>query len=432
MKKTKFKQTEIGKIPEDWKVKSIAEVAEVIGGGTPSTKKPEYWNGKIAWLTPKDLSGYKFRYIEKGERNISEEGLKNSSAKLLPKHTVLLTSRAPVGYVAIASKELCTNQGFRSLIPKPNESDHEFLYYLLKLKANFLKSQAFGSTFGELSGSTLKSLKFAFPPLSEQKAIARILSSLDDKIELNHHMNRTLEAIAQAIFKHWFIDFEFLNEEGKPYKSSGGEMVYNEELGKEIPKGWEVKPLDKIAYFLNGLALQKYPPENEEDYLPVIKIRELRQGITESSDKASSNIPKEYIVHDGDVLFSWSGSLEVKIWCGGKGALNQHLFKVTSEEYPKWFYYFWIKKHLPFFRRIAEDKATTMGHIKRHHLSESLVVVPERKLMEKGNDVLNPLIENFVINSVENRKLTKIRDALLPKLMSGEIRVVVDKMEGQT
>jgi len=202
-------------------------------------------------------------------------------------------------------------------------------------------------------------------------------------------------------------------------------------LGKEIPKGWEVKPLDKIAHFLNGLALQKYPPENEEDYLPVIKIRELRQGITESSDKASPNISKDYIVQDGDVLFSWSGSLEVKIWCGGKGALNQHLFKVTSNEYPKWFYYFWIKEYLPFFRGIAEDKATTMGHIKRHHLSESLVVVPEREIIEKGNTLLNPLFENFITNNIESRNLSKIRDTLLPKLMSGEIRVKVDEDDAE-
>ena len=242
---TKFKDTEIGKIPEDWDVKKICQVAEVIGGGTPSTKVSDYWGGQIAWITPKDLSNFKFRLIKNGERNITKEGLKNSSAKLLPKGTVLLTTRAPVGYLAIADNEITTNQGFRSLIPN-DKTTTEFLYYLLKKNVELLKSNATGTTFGELSGSTLKSLKLSFPPLPEQHSIAKILSDLDSKIELLQKQNKTLEAIAQAIFKHWFVDFEFPNEEGKPYKSSGGEMVFNEELGKEIPKGWWVGKIGEI------------------------------------------------------------------------------------------------------------------------------------------------------------------------------------------
>jgi len=150
---------------------------------------------------------------------------------------------------------------------------------------------------------------------------------LDDKIELNSQTNSTLEAIAQAIFKQWFVDFT--------YPGATGEMV-DSELGP-IPKGWRIKPLDEIADFLNGLALQKFPPENETEYLPVIKIRELRNGVTESSDQASRKLPKDYIIQDGDLLFSWSGSLEVKFWVGGEGALNQHLFKVTSKNFPPWF-----------------------------------------------------------------------------------------------
>ena len=153
-----------------------------------------------------------------------------------------------------------------------------------------------------------------------------------------------MEQIAQNLFKHWFIDFEFPNVDGKPYKSSGGEILASE-LG-DIPEGWTIKPLDEIAEFLNGLALQKYPPENADDFLPVIKIRELRTGVNDGSDKASINIPKKYIIDNGDIIFSWSGSLDVVIWNFGKGALNQHLFKVDSDKYPKWFYYYWTLNHL--------------------------------------------------------------------------------------
>jgi type I restriction enzyme S subunit len=216
------------------------------------------------------------------------------------------------------------------------------------------------------------------------------------------------------------VDFEFPNEKGKPYKSSGGKMV-DSELG-EIPDDWEIKPLDQIADFLNGLALQKFPPLGNE-YLPVIKIRELNQGITESTDKASAEINETYIVNDGDVLFSWSGSLQVCVWCNGKGALNQHLFKVTSAEYPKWFYYQWVKYHLPEFQQIAQGKATTMGHIQRHHLSVSLVIVPTRRVFEKMNNVMAPLLDQVIANNIETRSLSAILDSLLPKLMSGKIRV---------
>jgi len=177
-----------------------------------------------------------------------------------------------------------------------------------------------------------------------------------------------------------------------------------------------------IADFLNGLALQKYPPEGD-DYLPVIKIAELRKGITESSGKASPNIDEKYIVQDGDVLFSWSGSLEALIWCGGKGALNQHLFKVTSRSYPKWFYYEWVKFHLADFQAIAASKATTMGHIQRHHLTEAFVVVAPDNLIKAMGKRMSPLLEKFINNNLESQVLTSIRDALLPKLLSGEIRV---------
>ena len=189
-----------------------------------------------------------------------------------------------------------------------------------------------------------------------------------------------------------------------------------------MPRGWQVKPLDEIAEYLNGLALQKYPPEGG-DYLPVIKIAQLRKNDTEGADKASAAIDPAYIVDDGDVLFSWSGSLEVVVWCGGKGALNQHLFKVTSAEYPKWFYSHWTTHHLLDFRQIAAGKATTMGHIQRHHLSAALTAVPSFEAMRAADHIMSPLLDRFIANIVESRTLAALRDALLPRLLSGEVRV---------
>lgn len=280
------------------------------------------------------------------------------------------------------------------------------------------------------SAKTLTQVRLRLPPLAEQRAIAHILSTLDDKIELNQQMNRNLEAIAQAIFKSWFVDFDPVRAKMEGQQPAGIDAAAADlfpdsfevsQLGK-ISQEWKVKPLDQVANFLNGLALQKYPPTGDE-YLPVIKIAELRRGITESSGRASSNINKEYVVEDGDILFSWSGSLEVCIWCGGKGALNQHLFKMTSTEFPKWFYYQWVKYYLPNFQAIAASKATTMGHIQRHHLTEAQVLVPPADTLQMMDKRMTPLINRIFSNNLESRTLIAMRDALLPKLMSGEIRV---------
>jgi len=232
-----------------------------------------------------------------------------------------------------------------------------------------------------------------------QTAFKKIGYATLAETEFSVASNELLEKIAHDLFNHWFVDFEFPDKNGKPYKSSDGKFA-DSELG-EIPMGWKVKSLDEIGIFLNGLALQKYPAESSDKYLPVIKIRELKNGITDATDKAAINIPSEYILQSGDVVFSWSGSLEVVIWCGGAGALNQHLFKVTSDKYPKWFYYQWTKHFLPIFQGIASDKAVTMGHIKRGHLTESRVLVPDDETLSKMDEVMKLLIEMVINNSVE-------------------------------
>lgn len=306
--------------------------------------------------------------------------------------------------------------------------DKYFLYYSLSNKN--LRVLDSGSAQSQITINDLKNYKVNIPTLEEQKEIALLLKSLDDKIELNNAINKNLEEMAQALFKRWFVDFEFPNENGEPYKSSGGEFEESE-LGL-IPKGWKLDCLDGIADYLNGLAMQKYRPDGER-FIPVIKIRELNQGRTSSeSDKASPNIDKKYIVNNGDVLFSWSGTLDIRLWCGGTGGLNQHLFKVTSKNYDKWFYYYWTKYHIDRFRRIASDKATTMGHIKRSDLKEAKVLIPEPNSYKKATDVFKPIVDKVIQLSVESLFLERVRDTLLPKLMSGEIRVPVERDNSAT
>jgi len=281
-----------------------------------------------------------------------------------------------------------------------------------------------------LNEGVIRNFPLVLPPLPEQRAIARILGALDDKIELNRRMNETLEAIARALFTSWFVDFDPVRAKAEGRQPAGMDAdtatlfpgAFEESALGPVPQGWHVRPLDTIARFLNGLALQRYPPRGNE-WLPVIKIADLRRGNTEGSDRAGSYLDPGYVVEDGDVLFSWSGTLEAEVWCGGQGALNQHLFKVTSLEFPKWLFFRWIRHHLPDFRATAANKATTMGHIQRYHLTNALVVVPPSTVIEFMNAVMQPLFDRVVCNTLESRTLAAIRDELLPKLLSGEIRV---------
>lgn len=263
----------------------------------------------------------------------------------------------------------------------------------------------------KLNQENLRSIEIELP--SHIDRIASILSSLDRKIELNNKINADLEEMAQAIFKNWFVDFE-------PFKD--GKFV-DSELGM-IPEGWKVGRLTEIASYMNGLAMQKFPPENNEDSLPVLKIKELGQGFCGTdSDRCSCNIKDECKIHNGDVIFSWSGTLLVDVWCGGDCGLNQHLFKVTSKDYPKWFYYYWTKHHLQEFIHIAKDKAVTMGHIKRGHLEEAMVAIPDNDSMEKAHELFEPILSKMISLRLEFSRLSLLRDTLLPRLMSGEIEI---------
>ncbi len=291
------------------------------------------------------------------------------------------------------------NQRIGLLQFKTNKVEKDFIYWLLRTRdyQAYIVGSASGTSIMHTSPSRIKDFTFLLPSFSEQTAIASILSSLDDKIDLLHKQNVTLEKMAEALFRKWFVE--------------------------EAKEQWEEKSLSSIAHFLNGLACQKFPPKNQVDKLPVLKIKELGSGISENSDWATSEVKPEYIVRAGDVIFAWSASLMVKIWHGQDCILNQHLFKVTSENYPQWFYYLWCKYHLNDFIAKAASHATTMGHIKRGDLDNAMVSCPTNFELEKMSKVIQPIIEKIKSNQTQIRTLTQLRDTLLPKLMSGEVRV---------
>ena len=348
----------------------------------------------------------------------------------------------PTNPASVVGKTICVPEKAEAALLNQNavrlrtkaDLDQRFLFYLLK-QPDF-QTYIVGTAQGSASQASITlndifGFEFQRPHLAEQKAIAAVLGALDDKIELNRRMNATLEAMARALFQSWFVDFDPVRAKLDPAPAGptldpATTALFPEHLEEtalgHTPKGWEVRSLDKTAHYLNGLALQKYPP-GDGATLPVIKIAQLRKGDSIGADRCNTDLPPNYIVQDGDVLFSWSGSLEVELWCGGPGALNQHLFKVTSPEFPKWFYYLWTLYHLDEFRLIAADKATTMGHIQRGHLTAAKVLIPPRPLLDAMTRTMSPLIDQLIANRIQSRTLATLRDTLLPKLLSGELSV---------
>ena len=411
---------------DNWNEYTLGNITKIIGGGTPSTKVPSYWNGNIPWITPKDLSMQKSKYIEYGGRNITKNGLINSNANLIPPNSIILSTRAPIGYIAISRNELTTNQGCHTLIPSDN-IDTEFLYYLLKKSVEFLKSQSNGSTFGELSSKTLKEIKFLFPPLKEQKAIAKILSDLDAKIELDQKMNKTLEAIAKAIFKHWFIDFEFPNEEGKPYKSSGGEMV-DSELG-EIPKGWEVKKLLEVGTLKNGINYTREERGEKEIY--IVNVRDVANNKFIIKDdlaviKLNPNKYEEYLLNQNDIVIARSASPgESSLILGDIDNVIHSGFTIRyrlDNSYLKLYMYMILQNSKNILSRYSVG--TALKSVNQATIGNIQFIMPTIDILIKFNS--NYIFNKIGSNLLESKALFTIRDFLLPKLMSGKIRVPVE------
>ncbi|EDS5974118.1 restriction endonuclease subunit S [Salmonella enterica subsp. enterica] len=372
-----------------------------------------------------------------------------------------------VGRVArVWNGDAYLNQRVGRVVLKSNFSIHlDFIYYYLSQNSTqeyFVANSTGSANQANISGKTIEDLPFPIVDFEDSYRISKVLLDLDKKILVNFNINQTLEQMAQALFKSWFIDFEPVKAKIAVLEAGGSQAdatlaamaaisgkdahalavferehperyaelkttaelfpsaMQESELG-EIPEGWFIKPLDGIATYQNGLALQKFRPENENDYLPVVKIAQLKKGFSDGEEKASPNIKPECIIDNGDVIFSWSGSLMVDIWCGGKAALNQHLFKVSSTKYPKWLYYKYTAHHLIEFQRIAEAKAVTMGHIKREHLSQAKCLMPSSETICAFTPFFEPVLNRVISNRLEARKLENLRDTLLPKLLSGEI-----------
>lgn len=392
--------SEVKNIPDGWVESSLSDIALV-------NPRESISKGTIAANIPMDCIDSFSKKIQRYYSKGFQGGTKFRNGDTLLARITPCLENGKTAYVDILNENEIGFGSTEYLVFREikETSDKHFIYYLsISPRFREIAIKAMSGTSGRQRVQTdmLVNHKFHLPKYEEQKSIAAILTAFDDKIGLLQAQNKTLEEIAQTIFAEWFGKYD---------------------IEDKLPEGWKVGKLSDIADFLNGLALQKYPPIIGQETLPVIKIRELKQGITSNTDRANKNLAAKYIIENGDVLFSWSGSLEVVIWQYGQGALNQHLFKVTSEKYPKWFYYQWLLFHLNEFKNIAVTKATTMGHINRNHLDLAEVIIPNDKKFNELNNLFNPLLDKLETNNAQIQTLTKTRDQLLPRLMNGEIRV---------
>ena len=324
--------------------------------------------------------------------------------------------------------KICSTE-FLPLVVNESKVDYQYCYYILisDYITNYLCGQNANTSGSHKRIDPTDFLNIELPTLpamEEQKRIGQLLFSIDQKIALNRAINDNLEAMSKQLYDYWFVQFDFPNEEGKPYKSSGGKMVWNDKLKRQIPEGWHCGTLLDIAIYTNGLACQKFRP-TDENKLPVIKIKEMHDGISPDTEFVKSDIPEAVKVYDGDVLFSWSASLEVMLWAYGDGGLNQHIFKVTSKNnYPRSFYFYQLIDYIGNFKRMAEARKTTMGHITQDHLKQSTIALPPNAdIANKLEERLLPVFDAIITNSQEIMNLTKQRDDLLPLLMNGQVSV---------
>ena len=387
----------------------LGNIADIINGATPSTQDIRNYDGNIIWITPKDLSDQKTKRIRRGQRNITIKGFNSCSAQMIPPHNILMSSRAPIGLLAINENECCTNQGFKNLVINKSICDVDYIYYYLKFHIKEIESLGSGTTFKEVSKSSLYNFELSLPSIENQRNISKCLSDLDQKIELNRQINDNLEATAKQLYDYWFVQFDFPNEEGKPYKSSGGAMAWNEKLKREIPQGWnDCKIKDFMRIFTGKKDVSKAVPGNYKFF-------------SCAPEPISSN---EYIYDGYAVLVSGNGSYTGRVgFYKGKFDLYQRTYAcVLDEEVRNISFFYYTLRYL--FQPIYSGgkHGSSIPYIVLGDLADFRFVFNEM-VCKKFVDIVTPMFDEQLLRLQEIEELTKQRDELLPLLMNGQASV---------
>ncbi len=423
--------------PESWRQVLVSEVAEIVLGGTPKRVIASYWNGSIKWASAKDVANCPTRYIRNTEKTVTEEGIENSAAKVLPEDTVVITARGTVGEVRLLGEPMAFNQSCYGLVPR-NGIEGQFLYYALEAVIRHVHSLSYGTVFSTITTKTFSDLLISLPPLPEQHRIVEILGALDDKIELNHRMNRTLEAIAQAIFKSWFVDFEpaRVKMQGRQPSSVDDataalfpDSFEDSPLGK-IPKGWRVASAgESVRVVGGGTPSTKEPAYWKDGTIHWVTPKDLasltssvlldtERCITERGLQQISSglLPKGTVLLSSRAPIGYLAIPEVPL------AINQgFIAMVCDRDLPNHYVLQWARANMEIIKGRANG--TTFLEISKANFRPILVVIPPHRILQEFTARAEVIHQQVVNNLRQLHSLAAIRDALLPKLLSGEMRV---------
>lgn len=386
----------------------ISDIGEVIGGGTPSTKNDEYWNGNIPWISPKDLTGYNSVYISYGENFITDKGLK-SGTRLLPKDTVLFSSRAPIGYIALAANDICTNQGFKSIVCDHSKVNPLYLYYYLKSNINYIKLFGSGATFPEISGSSMKKIKInIFKSIDYQKKVANSIYKYDELIEVNNKRIKLLEQTAEELYKEWFVRFRFPNYQSAEFENEKPNgWHFGDESNMKRPKGWEYTKFKKLGLFKRGKNITA--SEMVEGNIPVISA-----GIEPSGYHNKPNV--------------YGKSLTISASGANAGFLKYNLKNIWAadclyyqDDELLWYVYNTLKFLQPVISNMQCGAA--QPHVYPKNISKLCIIIPPKSLIKKFCNTVTPFYNEIKQLNQKNEILVKQRDLLLPRLMSGKLEV---------
>ena len=402
----------------------LSDVVTIISGGTPKTSVKEFWDGDIDWLAVADFNSSN-RYVNSASKKITELGLNNSNTKMLEKGDLIISARGTVGAIAQLTKPMAFNQSCFGLRGKKDKLDTDYLYYWLKNYVDVLLNKSQGSVFNTINLSTFDDIKIELPSIADQRKISNLLTLFDDKIQTNNQINQELESMAKTLYDYWFVQFDFPDQNGNPYKSSGGKMVYHPELKREIPEGWGVAKLNEVVDLISGY------PFSSNDYVTSGKyklytIKNVQDGYTVDKvdnylDFLPSNMSHECQLRRGDLIMSLTGNVgRVGMVYEDDVLLNQRVLKLNpiNKTHKSFIYSFFrsdvTKAHL-------ENRATgtSQKNLSPIDIGNMMIPFPSESLLSKFLDNLN-MLEN---NLVENQQLTKLRDWLLPMLMNGQVKV---------
>lgn len=397
----------------------LSDVVTIISGGTPKTSVKEFWDGDIDWLAVADFNSSN-RYVNSASKKITELGLNNSNTKMLEKGDLIISARGTVGAIAQLTKPMAFNQSCFGLRGKKDKLDTDYLYYWLKNYVDVLLNKSQGSVFNTINLSTFDDIKIELPSIADQRKISNLLTLLDDKIQTNNQINQELEAMSKTLYDYWFVQFDFPDQNGKPYKSSGGKMVYNPELKREIPEGWGVEKLGDISQYVSE-KVDSFEL-NIENYVGTDNMIADMGGIELTISIPKSGTSTKFSA--GDILISNIRPYFKKIWLSDRtgGCSADVLCIRTNRTIPKEFIYATLARDDFFNYDVAGSKGSKMPRGDKKHIMEYPIVF-EFGIAEQYSKIVKPIYEGVHENNNQNQELTQLRDWLLPMLMNGQVQV---------